>query len=77
VRTVAKIFLILCVVFGATASHAEDANKQTFSLDSLSVPMIAPDSSITLAPQRPTSGGTGPVMQWPAPIRWSGLNVSA
>lgn len=69
-RTVTKIVLISCVVFGASAGHAEDANKHDLSLDALSTPLIPPDSSLNLAPDRPTPGVTGPQTGWgPIPTR--------
>jgi hypothetical protein len=75
VQIVAKIFLISCVVFGALAGHTEDAKKQGLSLDALSDPLIPPDSSLNLAPDRPTPGVTGPPTGYPPIHATSGMQT--
>jgi hypothetical protein len=50
------MLLISCAAFSSSAGYAEDNNKQTLSLDALHVPLVSPDSTLTLAPAQPTSG---------------------
>ena len=57
-RSVGIIFLIFCAAFGASVGYAEDNNKQTLSLDALHVPLVPPNSTLTLAPDQPTPGVT-------------------